>query len=108
MSEPIPYPYLTVACDFCGRPIIWAVTVNDKQMPVDAGLDPAGNATLTPVPGRKPLVKVLGPALRTQYVERLRMPHVVSCPRRDAWRFTGYRPPDSDRDHADRRFHGRL
>lgn len=33
-------------CDYCGAPILWAVTRKDKRMPLDVDEDPTGNAML--------------------------------------------------------------
>lgn len=86
----IEYPYQVVSCDWCRGRIIWAITKNLRDMPVDADLDPDGNVVLTPQAGRKPIASVLGPAKR--FGKKLRMPHAATCPRRGMWTAPKRRP----------------
>lgn len=79
-------------CSSCFQPIIWAVTVNAKNMPVDA--EPplsGGNVALEPRgAGMPPLAKVL---TVTQQFGRanLRTSHFSRCPQGDRWRRKGGR-----------------
>jgi hypothetical protein len=44
------------ACRSCGAAIVWAVTTNNRRMPVDANPVPDGNLTLAyPSPGAAPI-----------------------------------------------------
>lgn len=117
MGEPTPtpapapgaqtaYPYRQTPCDFCSRPVIWALTKNLRLMPVDPAPDAAGNVVLTPQPGGRPLATVLGPADRDRDGLQLRMPHVATCPFREVWSRRGLRPPAPVRvrDRADLRW----
>lgn len=74
----IPYPFKIEHCDTCGRRVIWAITKNGKDMPVEPDLDPRGTASLTPQPGRTPLVMIIvNEALRAG--REFRMVHYANC-----------------------------
>lgn len=79
---------VTQPCDYCTLPIVWACTVNDRRMPLDAGPVPTGNV----------LLLVDGPLLRATIVASprardilrreghpLRVTHRLSCPYVDQW-----------------------
>jgi hypothetical protein len=82
MSEIEPL-FTTSLCRDCEAEIIWAITANEKLMPVDAELTDNGNVELagrgkTPraiVHGQPPMIPV-----------GLRMSHFVTCPNAEARR----------------------
>jgi hypothetical protein len=92
MAEPISAEprWKVEECRSCYRPIIWAVTVRGKSMPVDAepptqggNVDLVGHGT-----DARPLAKVLN---TTQQFGRtgLRLSHFASCPNADRHRAAG-------------------
>jgi hypothetical protein len=66
-------------CRSCGAPIIWALTENDRRMPVDAEPDPAGNLMLVRR-GTATYAKVVQPAKGNH------RPHFATCPQASEWR----------------------
>ncbi len=68
-------------CDSCKRPIIWAVTVNAKRMPVDSEPPLSGGNVQLEWRGQTvaPLAKVLGVAAQFGK-HNLRLSHFASCP----------------------------
>jgi len=72
-------------CGTCRAPIIWAVTVHGRRMPVDA--DPAadGNITLDLRGGPMPLARVLTTAQRFGRRD-LHKCHFATCPHAAAHR----------------------
>ena len=66
-------------CRSCGAPIIWALTDNDRQMPVDEQPDPRGNLMLVRR-GTAVYVKVVQPG------EGNHRPHFATCTEADEWR----------------------
>lgn len=84
-----PGGHTTSRCRSCGAEIIWALTVNGIPMPVDASPTADGNCVLTPAPGGRVTVEVLGPldlALAGDDHPPLRMAHHATCPDADTWR----------------------
>lgn len=75
------------ACRSCTAPIIWAVTVNGRDMPVDAEPSPDGDIRLADRSHlhRKPLAEVL--SVTQQFgLGNLRTSHFATCPHADQWR----------------------
>lgn len=73
-------------CQSCGAPVIWAVTVRARTMPVDAQPAKGGNVQLEDRgDGATPLARIL--SVSKQFgVKDLRMSHFVSCPQAAQWR----------------------
>ncbi len=72
-------------CRTCQKPILWAVTRNGKDMPVDPEPSPDGNLKLTDRPGMAPLAEVL-PVAKRFGMKRLYTSHFTGCPGADRWR----------------------
>lgn len=72
-------------CRTCGRPIVWAVTRNGKDMPVNPEPVKDGNIKLTARPGMAPLADVLPVAKRFGRKD-LVTSHFTNCPGADRWR----------------------
>lgn len=64
------------ACRSCGARIIWAETLTEKRMPVDAEPTPDGNVSLEPREGFAPLATVNAPL----FAAGLRKSHFATCP----------------------------
>lgn len=79
-------------CRSCGADVVWAITVNDKTMPVDPDPHPDGNITLTDHyltthrRGRFRRAAVLGPLEVELHDGPLWLSHFVSCPDAGSWR----------------------
>lgn len=75
-------------CRSCKAAIIWAVTENDKPMPIDFEPVPDGNVVLEEVAGQDaPLAHVLGSGALDLYSGALRrMPHFATCKDAASWR----------------------
>lgn len=78
--------YPTEACRSCGAQIIWAVTRNGKDMPVDELPAPKGNIRLVERGGMQPLAEVVPVARQFGMQGKLRLAHFVNCPQADRWR----------------------
>jgi hypothetical protein len=79
-------------CGSCHRPIIWAMTINAKPMPVDA--EPplsGGNVELEWRAGGSPIARVL-PVAKQFGKHDLRLPHHATCPQGATWRKRKVRP----------------
>lgn len=76
-------------CRSCLKPIQWAVTDNDKHMPVDAFPDPErGNVSLYPDGGLMRAVvvpKAKAAAMRARG-HQLHLSHHTTCPDGPKWR----------------------
>lgn len=76
-------------CRSCLKPIQWAVTDNDKHMPVDAFPDPErGNVSLYPDGGTMRAVvvpKAKAAAMRARG-HQLHLSHHATCPDGPKWR----------------------
>lgn len=73
-------------CRSCGAPILWAQTVNDRRIPIDADPVDDGNLVLTyPSPGTA-LALVVDPAQTTLGDPPRYISHYVTCPDADSWR----------------------
>lgn len=77
----------TSRCRSCGAPILWAVTVNDRRIPLNATPDPAGRVIRLQGPSDPPVVRL------ARGTERVTMPadqrytaHFVDCPQSEKWR----------------------
>lgn len=68
-------------CKGCGAPVLWAVTSNDKRMPVDPWEDPQGNVATRIVAGIL-IVRVLRAGERPRPGEKRRVAHFATCPAR--------------------------
>lgn len=91
---------MIVPCRSCKAPIVWARTINDKPMPVDAQPAPDGNVLLhEPGPTAEVLAGLFLAAARDQGLE-LHMPHHSTCPDGEKWRRRDY---DRDRRRRQRR-----
>jgi len=75
LSETMP----TIACRSCGEPIVWAVTENNKRIPLDTSAVRGGNVVLE---ANGALARVVKP---NPAVMRYRS-HFVSCPQASSWR----------------------
>lgn len=74
-------PYRTEGCRSCGALIVWAITTNGKNQPVDAEPTADGNIVLAERgDGRKPLARVLSVTARFGRTN-LHKPHHASCSR---------------------------
>lgn len=72
-------------CRSCDADIIWAVTINDRPIPVDANPAPGGNLRLEPRGATMaPRAVKLSPKLA--FGVKLRMPHHASCPQGREWK----------------------
>lgn len=72
-------------CRSCGAAIIWAVTRNEKSIPLDAEPSPEGNVVLDDLRN----ATVLGPLdllLHDRDAQPLYMPHHASCPDGEEWK----------------------
>lgn len=79
-------PFRVDGCRSCGALIIWAVTANGKDQPVDAEASSDGNIALDERgPDRRPLARVLSVVARFGRRD-LRKPHHATCPQGAAWR----------------------
>lgn len=72
-------------CRTCQQEIVWAVTRNGKDMPVNVEPEKDGNIRLTERPGMAPLADVLPVAKRFGRTD-LRTSHFTNCPGADRWR----------------------
>lgn len=72
-------------CRTCQAEIIWAVTRNGKDMPVNPEPVKNGNIKLTARPGMAPLADVLPVAKRFGRTD-LVTSHFVNCPQAPKWR----------------------
>ncbi len=76
------------SCSSCKALIVWAVTVNDKPIPIDAKAMPAGNIELEPAgdPREPPIAHVLDKHGARSVNGATRVPmlryqsHFASCP----------------------------
>lgn len=82
----------TEPCRSCHAPVIWAVTILGKAMPVDAEPSANGNLALewrergSGLPGgAPPLARVVSEHLRFGRAD-LRTSHFVTCPQAGKWR----------------------
>lgn len=75
-------------CRSCRAPIVMAVTVNGKNMPVDAFLDPNGNVSLYDEAGKTRAVVVPKNKLAATRAagHKLHLPHFATCPKASEWR----------------------
>lgn len=78
--------FTTEECRTCTAQIIWAVTRNGKDMPVDAEPTPDGNVRLVERRGMDPLAEVIGNPAKRFGLTGLRLTHFVKCPQADRWR----------------------
>lgn len=76
-------------CKSCRAPIQWAVTSRGKQMPVDAGTAPDGNAAVRKLPGGALGVRHLRADSPLADGERRTVSHYVTCPDAKKWRERG-------------------
>lgn len=74
------------SCGECGRPIFFAVTKNDRLIPVDVATSVDGNVEITPTVGD-------GPPLATVHAQSPMLPtgtlhhtHFATCPRPEGFR----------------------
>lgn len=72
-------------CRSCGADIIWAVTVNDRPIPVDATTAPGGNLRLEPR-GHTMAPRAVTVPPKLAFGARLRWPHHGSCPHGKSWK----------------------
>jgi hypothetical protein len=77
----------TEPCGSCEAPVIWALTINGRRMPVDPEVTKSGNVVLTDRTHlhRPPLATVLAAAKRFGRRD-LRQSHFVTCPHSTMWR----------------------
>lgn len=80
-----PDGFQTQNCRSCTAPIVWAVTDDNKMMPVDAGADPEGNVVLSRSGFGAVRVTVLDQDALFGDGTR-RKSHFATCPDGDAWR----------------------
>lgn len=71
------------ACRSCGSPVVWAITVTGRPMPVDAEPSPAGTVELTAT-GHGVRASVTTVADSAEPMRRTS--HFATCPQADAWR----------------------
>lgn len=74
------------ACRSCGRPIVWASTVTQRSMPVDADPSPGGTIELTAT-GHGVYASVV--TVRDSAEPMRRTSHFATCPQADVWRGRG-------------------
>lgn len=74
------------ACRSCGKQILFAVTSNGRNMPVDANLDPNGNVELTAVGDKYHARIIADPKAYKGNRQALHMSHFVTCPFADKHR----------------------
>lgn len=74
----------TEPCRSCGKPIIWAETVNGKPMPVNAEPTIEGTLTVREREGRLPLAAVVSPHLA--FGRKLYVSHFATCKDAKTWR----------------------
>lgn len=72
-------------CRDCKADIIWASTVNEKLMPVNAETDPNGNVELVPK-GIGNAVHAVVHAQPDIFASDRHLAHFVTCPHADRWR----------------------
>jgi len=77
--------FTIASCESCHKPVIWAVTVKAKRMPVNAEPEPDGNVALDFRPGMDPLARILT-VTRQFGVKNLRKSHFADCPQAAKWR----------------------
>ena len=74
-------------CRSCQAPIVWAVTANEKRMPVDAEPVPDGNLILTSDDPPRVIMHVLGQASLFDEPDPPRyVSHFATCPHADRHR----------------------
>jgi len=79
-DQPDSYPYTVESCRSCQAPIIWAVTMAGKTMPIDSVPVSDGGVLLEPRSGGKPpFAHVLSVAQRFGRTG-LRASHFATCP----------------------------
>jgi hypothetical protein len=69
----------TEPCKGCKAPIVWALTINAKPMPVDPAPAPDGNVLLSRVAGGVRAEVVRNPA--RLFGKKAYRSHFVSCPK---------------------------
>lgn len=63
-------------CDKCGARVIWAITVNDRRMPVDPDMKLNGNVDLVPIPGQD---TVRADVVKPDPAVKRHVAHFVTC-----------------------------
>ena len=66
-------------CAGCGAPILWAVTLNAKRMPLNPDPDELGNVAAYLDDQRTLRCRVLGPTQQPAPHEKRYMPHWATC-----------------------------
>jgi hypothetical protein len=74
------------ACRSCGAPIIWALTRNDKRMPIDVGPVEGGNVEIVARDTRRDVPYVVVHAQPPMGVDKLYMSHFATCPNAETHR----------------------
>lgn len=80
--------YPTEPCRSCGAPVIWAVTLGARSMPVNAEPVSDGNVALEERAGMVPLARVLSVTARFGRTD-LRTSHLATCKQAKLWRTRG-------------------
>jgi hypothetical protein len=81
MITPAPVaapPAANGTCGTCRAPVVWASTVSGSTMPIDPGIDAAGNVAVTP--GNPPRVRYLKTSEEPGAAEYPMLPHWATCP----------------------------
>jgi hypothetical protein len=66
-------------CGFCHRPLLWAITVYDKPIPLDPDPDPEGNQFVYRDVSGALRARQRKKGQEPQPFERIHMPHVATC-----------------------------
>ena len=66
-------------CSACHQPVKWALTVNNKWIPLDPGPNPDGNQAVHFDHTSTLRTRQLGKDQKPYAYERLHMPHVATC-----------------------------
>lgn len=75
------------ACASCGAPVVWAVTMNDKAMPVDPDPVENGNLILEPTAaGTRAAFVARPPELADDPNGDRWVSHFATCPQSKTWR----------------------
>lgn len=71
-------------CRSCNAPIIWTMTIKNRQMPVDAEPSNEGNITLEEQGAQRPILAVYH-SVRVPSLQ-YHTSHFATCPDRKKWR----------------------
>lgn len=79
---------MSARCRSCQAPVVWANTVNDRRMPVDAEPSPDGNIVLDDLGDDRltPLAIVVDPGEPMLGDPPRYMSHYATCPDAERWR----------------------